>query len=109
MSSTAAGALVLHVTPESAVGGPLRLARTVDTITLSVSQRLVQLKVSEEELERRADELGPAAPVLPNRGYRRLYVQEVTQTDEGCDFRFLQSTGGMRLKKRSHVHAPSDR
>lgn len=89
MSGTAAGAVVLHVTPESAVGGPLRLVRTGDMVTLSVSRRLVQLKVSEEELQRRADELGPASPTVPERGYRRLYVQEVTQADEGCDFRFL--------------------
>ncbi len=90
MSGTAAGAVVLHVTPESAVGGPLRLVRTGDTLTLSVSRRLVQLEVSGEELKRRAKELGPASPTVPDRGYRRLYVQEVTQADEGCDFRFLQ-------------------
>ncbi|WP_028280167.1 IlvD/Edd family dehydratase [Arthrobacter sp. H5] len=91
MSGTAAGAVVLHVTPESAVGGPLRLVRTGDRITLSVSRRLVQLEVSEEELERRVEELGPASPDVPDRGYRRLYVQEVTQADEGCDFRFLRA------------------
>ncbi|KRF08637.1 dihydroxy-acid dehydratase [Arthrobacter sp. Soil782] len=93
MSGTAAGAVVLHVTPESAVGGPLRLVRTGDTITLSVSRRLVQLEVSDEELERRESELGPASPTIPDRGYWRLYVQEVTQADEGCDFRFLQASG----------------
>ena len=96
MSGTAAGAVVLHVTPESAVGGPLRLVRTGDTITLSVSRRLVQLAVSGEELERRADELGPASPMVPERGYRRLYVQEVTQADEGCDFRFLSKSREQR-------------
>ncbi|NJC23621.1 dihydroxy-acid dehydratase [Arthrobacter pigmenti] len=89
MSGTAAGAVVLHVTPESAVGGPLRLARTGDTVTLSVSRRLVQLEVSIEELTLRDEELGPASPEVPDRGYRRLYVQEVTQANEGCDFRFL--------------------
>ncbi|WP_299166298.1 IlvD/Edd family dehydratase [uncultured Arthrobacter sp.] len=91
MSGTAAGAVVLHVTPESAVGGPLRLVRTGDKVTLSVSRRLAQLEVPEEELVRRESELGPASPTIPTRGYRRLYVQEVTQADEGCDFRFLQS------------------
>lgn len=91
MSGTAAGAVVLHVTPESAVGGPLRLVRTGDMVTLSVSRRLVQLEVSEEELDRRADELGSATPDVPDRGYRRLYVEEVTQADEGCDFQFLQA------------------
>lgn len=89
MSGTAAGAVVLHVTPESAVGGPLRLVRTGDRVTLSVSRRLVQIEVSDEELARRESELGSASPSIPDRGYRRLYVQEVTQADEGCDFRFL--------------------
>ncbi|MFJ6280494.1 IlvD/Edd family dehydratase [Arthrobacter subterraneus] len=93
MSGTAAGAVVLHVTPESAVGGPLRLVRTGDTVTLSVSRRLVQLEVSDAELERRESELGPASPTVPDRGYRRLYVQEVTQANEGCDFQFLQASG----------------
>ncbi|SDI72399.1 dihydroxyacid dehydratase [Arthrobacter subterraneus] len=93
MSGTAAGAVVLHVTPESAIGGPLRLARTGDVVTLSVSRRLVQMEVSEEELARREAELGPATPTVPQRGYRRLYVQEVTQADEGCDFHFLRDSG----------------
>ncbi len=93
MSGTAAGAVVLHVTPESAVGGPLRLVQNGDTITLSVSRRSIQLEVSPEELARREEALGaPSAPVAA-RGYRKLYVSEVTQADEGCDFRFLQGTG----------------
>ncbi|WP_434992119.1 IlvD/Edd family dehydratase [Arthrobacter sp. Ld5] len=92
MSGTAAGAVVLHVTPESAVGGPLRLVRTGDAITLSVSRRTIHLDVPPEELVRREDELGPPPPPVAARGYRRLYVSEVTQADEGCDFRFLQST-----------------
>ncbi|MHA7276744.1 IlvD/Edd family dehydratase [Arthrobacter sp. Hz1] len=90
MSGTAAGAVVLHVTPESAVGGPLRLVQTGDTITLSVSRRLIQSEVPEAELARREEAMGPAAPVVPERGYRKLFVTEVTQADEGCDFRFLQ-------------------
>ncbi|WP_247828298.1 IlvD/Edd family dehydratase [Arthrobacter antioxidans] len=92
MSGTAAGAVVLHVTPESAVGGPLRLVQTGDTITLSVSRRAIHLDVSSEELMRREDELGLPSPPAAARGYRKLYVSEVTQADEGCDFRFLQST-----------------
>ncbi|MBG6183204.1 dihydroxy-acid dehydratase [Arthrobacter sp. CAN_A214] len=92
MSGTAAGAVVLHVTPESAVGGPLRLVRTGDTITLSVSRRLIQLEVPEDELTRREETLGPPPAPAAERGYRKLYVSEVTQADEGCDFRFLQST-----------------
>ena len=66
--------------------------RTGDTITLSVRRRLIQLEVSPEELERREEVLGPPSAPAATRGYRRLYVSEVTQADEGCDFRFLQST-----------------
>ncbi len=91
MSGTAAGAVVLHVTPESAVGGPLLLVQSGDTVTLSVSRRLIQLEVSNSELARREEAMGPAGPVVPERGYRKLFVTEVTQDDEGCDFRFLQS------------------
>ena len=107
MSGTAAGAVVLHVTPESAVGGPLRLVQSGDTITLSVSRRLIHLDVSPQELRRREDALGPPPTPVAARGYRKLYVSEVTQADEGCDFRFLQSTGlPDRGVPRSPVQGP---
>ncbi|MBK1787274.1 dihydroxy-acid dehydratase [Prauserella sp. ASG 168] len=89
MSGTAAGTIVLHASPEAAVGGPLALARTGDMITLSVSARSLTLEVDDDELERRAADVAPRP--RPERGYARLYVDEVTQAEEGCDFRFLQA------------------
>ncbi len=88
MSGTAFGTVILHVTPEAAVGGPLGLVRTGDRIRLSVSERRLDLLVAEDELARRRDELG-SAPVAPERGYRKLYADSVLQADQGCDFDFL--------------------
>lgn len=92
MSGTASGTIVLHVSPESAVGGPLALVRDGDTIRLSVRDRLFHLQVSEEEMTVRAEEASPVAPVTgAGRGYRKLYVDNVNQAEEGCDFAFLRS------------------
>jgi dihydroxy-acid dehydratase len=91
MSGTAFGTIVLHITPESAVGGPLGLVRNCDMISLDVSQRRIELLVDEAELERRRAEGGinaGAAPV-PDRGYAALFHRSVLQADEGCDFDFL--------------------
>jgi len=90
MSGTASGTVVLHVSPESAVGGPLSLVRDGDTIRLSVRERLFQLEVSEEELAARA-EATSTPPPRPGRGYHKLYVDNVNQAEEGCDFTFLRS------------------
>ncbi|RZI83624.1 MAG: dihydroxy-acid dehydratase, partial [Microbacterium sp.] len=92
MSGTAAGTIVLHASPEAAVGGPLALVRTGDTIALSVSGRSLELEVGEEELVARAAEVADRVRDVPQRGYAKLYVDEVTQGEEGCDFRFLQGT-----------------
>ncbi len=91
MSGTAFGTIVLHVTPESAVGGPLGLVRTGDRIRLDVEARELTLLVEEAELERRRAAFA-GAPPLPKRGYARLFQQEVLQADEGCDFAFLKGT-----------------
>ncbi|MEN9628439.1 MAG: hypothetical protein RJA10_1666 [Pseudomonadota bacterium] len=90
MSGTAFGTVVLHVTPESAVGGPLAHVRTGDRISLSVSRRELLLRVSDEELARRATENPVVAPSA-ERGYRKLYLQSVLQADEGVDFDFLRA------------------
>ena len=90
MSGTAAGTVVLHASPEAAVGGPLALVRTGDTIALSVSERSLHLDVDDAELARRRAEEVAQRP-RPERGYAKLYVDEVTQAEEGCDFRFLQA------------------
>lgn len=90
MSGTSYGACVLHVAPESHVGGPLALVRTGDVIELDVPARTLTLKVGDEELEkRRADWQQP--PAKYGRGYGALYLQHITQANEGCDFDFLEA------------------
>ncbi|HEY4421098.1 MAG TPA: dihydroxy-acid dehydratase [Pseudonocardia sp.] len=87
MSGTAYGTIVLHVTPEAAIGGPLALVRTGDRIRLSVSEASLDLLVDDAELARRRAEL-PASPAGPTTGYRKLFHQHVTGADRGCDFDF---------------------
>jgi dihydroxy-acid dehydratase len=91
MSGTAYGACVLHVAPESFVGGPLALVRDGDVIALDVDARSLTLRVSDEELAHRRAAWTP--PVFPHpRGYGALYARHVTQANQGCDFDFLQGT-----------------
>jgi dihydroxyacid dehydratase/phosphogluconate dehydratase len=88
MSGTSYGACVLHVAPESAVGGPLALVRDGDLISLDVPNRAIDLMVGEDELaRRRADWKAP--PPRYQRGFGALYARHITQADEGCDFDFL--------------------
>ena len=90
MSGTAFGTIILHVSPEAAVGGPLGLVRTGDRIRLSVRERSIDLLADESELERRRSELPPPAdPGTGRRGYDRLYAEQVLQADQGCDFGFM--------------------
>ena len=89
MSGTAFGTVVLHVSPESAIGGPLGLVRTGDRIRLSVRDRSIDLLVDASELERRRAELPPGDPGAGRRGYDRLYAEQVQQADQGCDFGFM--------------------
>jgi dihydroxy-acid dehydratase len=90
MSGTAFGTIVLHVTPESAVGGPLAHVRNGDRIRLSVGQREITLCVTDAELARRAAE-APVAVPSAERGYLKLFLQSVTQADQGADFDFLRA------------------
>jgi dihydroxy-acid dehydratase len=92
MSGTAFGTIVLHVTPESAIGGPLAWVQTGDRIRLSVSQRSLQWLVSDEELAGR-QAAQPITPPQAERGYRKLYLQSVNQADQGVDFDFLCPPG----------------
>lgn len=87
MSGTAFGTVILHVTPEAAIGGPLALVRTGDEIELDIAARRLELLVSEEELGKRT----PSSPSqeLPQRGYARLFQEQILQADRGCDFAFL--------------------
>ncbi|HEY0884648.1 MAG TPA: dihydroxy-acid dehydratase, partial [Ramlibacter sp.] len=89
MSGTAFGTIVLHVTPESAIGGPLGYVRNGDRIRLSVSKREISLLVPAEELARRAKE-SPVTVPTADRGYRKLFLDTVTQADQGVDFDFLR-------------------
>ncbi len=88
MSGTSYGAVVLHVAPESAVGGPLALVQDGDRIRLDVEERRLDLVVEEAELARRRDAWAPPAK-KDERGYRRLYEDRVLQANHGCDFDFL--------------------
>jgi dihydroxy-acid dehydratase len=89
MSGTAFGTIVLHVTPDAASGGPLGLVKNGDSIRLSVKNRRIDLVVDETELKRRAATAKPAGE-KPQRGYARLYAQEILGADQGCDFAFLK-------------------
>ncbi|GAB2962550.1 L-arabinonate dehydratase [Streptomyces pseudoechinosporeus] len=92
MSGTSYGACVLHVAPESYIGGPLALVRTGDTITLDVEARTLQLNVNDDELEQRRAAWTPP-PERYERGYGALYNEQITQADTGCDFAFLAKPG----------------
>jgi dihydroxy-acid dehydratase len=89
MSGTAFGTCVLHVTPESAAGGPLAVVRDGDPIVLDYENRRLQLDIPPDELTQRMKALTPAKPIY-RRGYGALYVEHVLQADEGCDFDFLR-------------------
>ncbi len=93
MSGTAYGACILHVSPESHIGGPLALVRTGDIISVDVPARTLNLEVSEEELQRRRALLVAPKPRY-ERGYGWMFSQHVGQADEGCDFDFLRSDFG---------------
>jgi dihydroxy-acid dehydratase len=89
MSGTAYGTIVLHVSPEAAVGGPLALVRNGDRIKLSVRERKIDLLVNEAELQRRKSAWQPPV-AAPARGYAKLYMDHVLQAEHGCDFDFLR-------------------
>ena len=88
MSGTSYGACVLHVAPESAIGGPLALVRDGDLIEVDVPHRRIHWHVADDEIARRRAEWKPAEPRFA-RGYGKLFSEQVTQANEGCDFKFL--------------------
>jgi dihydroxy-acid dehydratase len=91
MSGTSYGTCVLHVAPESYVGGPLAFVRNGDLIELDVEQRVLNLNVAEAELKKRKAAWQPPKPKY-ERGYGAIFAQHVRQADEGCDFDFLEGT-----------------
>jgi len=101
MSGTSYGTVVLHVAPEAAVGGPLALVCSGDTIELDVPNRSLHLDVSDEELERRRQKWVPPKPVR-ERGYVRLYTEHVLQANKGADLDFLVGRSGDAVPRQSH-------
>jgi dihydroxy-acid dehydratase len=93
MSGTSYGACVLHVAPESYVGGPLALLRTGDTVTVDVDGRSIAMEVREEELARRRAAWTPPAPRF-ERGYGWVFSKHIQQANDGCDFDFLRTEFG---------------
>ena len=94
MSGTAFGTIVLHITPESAVGGPLALVKTGDKIRLDVAKRSIDLLVDDAELaKRRAALKPPTTPEWAERGYAHLFNETILQADDGCDFDFMRRKG----------------
>jgi dihydroxy-acid dehydratase len=92
MSGTSYGTCVLHVAPESYVGGPLALVRDGDLITLDVAARRLDLRVPDAELARRRAGWTPPEPYY-QRGYGALHTAHILQANEGCDFDFLAAPG----------------
>ena len=100
MSGTAFGSIVLHVTPESALGGPLALVKNGDRIRLNVPARKLELLVTDSELEqRRKAWKAPATSKEDRRGYRKLFLDSVMQADRGCDFDFCVPEATMRVPR----------
>ena len=97
MSGTSYGTVVLHVAPESAIGGPLALVRDGDEIELDVPRRSLTLKVGDDELARRRAAWKPRPPHF-TRGYGRLFLDHVLQANEGCDFDYLKGRTPVRFE-----------
>ena len=93
MSGTSYGACVLHVAPESYVGGPLALLKTGDLVEMDISNRTLNMLVSDEELAARREAWVPPAPRF-GRGYGWMFSRHIEQADKGCDFDFLKTEFG---------------
>jgi dihydroxy-acid dehydratase len=101
MSGTAYGTTILHVSPESAIGGNLALVQNGDMIELDVEQRNIHLDVSDSELEKRRAKWAPPKPAA-DRGYVSMYIKHVTGADKGADLDFLQGSSGSVVTRDSH-------
>jgi dihydroxy-acid dehydratase len=101
MSGTAYGTVVLHVAPESSIGGTLALVQNGDMIELDVKNRSLHLEVDDETLRERRKGWSPP-PLNTNRGYTQLFVKEVEQADLGCDFGFLKGSSGSEVSRDCH-------
>ncbi len=101
MSGTSYGTVILHVSPESAISGPLAAARTGDRIRLDTANRTLDLLVEEREIERRVEEWKPRAPRY-ERGYGQLFLRHVLQAEEGCDFDFLKGSSEVETSAQTY-------
>jgi dihydroxy-acid dehydratase len=103
MSGTAYGTVILHVSPEAAAGGPLGLVRDGDMITLDVPSRVLSVNVSDQDLAARTpSQASVDAYAAPQRGWSKLYIEHVTQADQGADLDFLIGSSGDRVDRESH-------
>jgi dihydroxy-acid dehydratase len=93
MSGTSYGACILHVSPESYIGGPLALVQNGDKITVNVPERSIHLEISDEEMARRKAAWTPP-PKRFERGYGHMFTQHILQADQGCDFDYLETSFG---------------
>lgn len=101
MSGTAYGTVVLHVSPESSVGGTLAVVQNGDMITLDVEKRLLQLNISDEELNKRKADWRAPEP-LAKRGYVKMYLDHVEQAELGADLDFLVGGSGAKVDRDLH-------
>ena len=98
MSGTSYGACILHVAPESFVGGPLALVKTGDSITVDVAARTIRLEVSDAELDKRRAALAKPEPRY-ERGYGWMFSRHIKQAQDGCDFDFLETSFGAPVRE----------
>jgi L-arabonate dehydrase len=101
MSGTAAGTVVLHVSPESSIGGVLALVKNGDMIEIDVEQRKLHLAVSEEEMSKRKKEW-TAPPPRADRGYVKFYIDHVQQAHLGADLDLLRGGSGDEVTRDLH-------
>ena len=103
MSGTAYGTVILHVAPESAAGGPLGIIQNGDIIELDVLARTINVKLTDEEISQRTPSLkSQDAYANPVRGWQRMYIDHVMQSDKGADLDFLRGSSGPEVTRESH-------
>ena len=103
MSGTAYGTVILHVAPESAAGGPLGIIQNGDIIELDVLARTINVKLTDEEINQRTPSLkSQEAYANPVRGWQRMYIDHVMQSDKGADLDFLRGSSGPEVTRESH-------
>ena len=101
MSGTAAGTVILHVSPESTIGGTLAVVKNGDFISLDVHNRSLNLEITDDEMQRRKKEWMPPKP-LADRGYVKMYIDHVEQADKGADLDFLVGGSGSKVERDLH-------